>query len=222
MVEQLKGNQNEQGNHIKHSWNNWCPHLHYRLGPTALEKGGARHRFLGQVYLYSWLVLLVTGAYLGGALITIIGIFGFYFTLTGSRIGYLKNKSMGYFEKAIFVIGGLIAISMLWNAVRFFLNGSNSFAIIFAVFGGIFLFTTIGDIAKYLFNKPQGKRPYGQQEWFFEHFKRMSISFIAAVTAFTSIQNVFGDNTLNFLLPTVIGTVLIKLATNFYKKKFSL
>ena len=54
---------------------------------------------------------------------------------------------------------------------------------------------------------------------YFEHIIRMSISFIAAVTAFASIQNVFQNNTVNFLLPTLIGVILISLAIKSYKKK---
>jgi len=50
----------------------------------VLKKGGKRHVILGKSYLYGWLTLLSTGAYLGGPLITLIGIFGFYFALTGS------------------------------------------------------------------------------------------------------------------------------------------
>ena len=59
-----------------------------------LKKGGLRHRIVGQIYLYSWLILLISGAYLGGFLITIIGVFGFYFALTGSRIGHLKTNKI--------------------------------------------------------------------------------------------------------------------------------
>lgn len=184
-----------------------------------LKKGGQLHRVLGQVYLYGWLVLLISGAYLGGLLITIIGVFGFYFALTGSRIGHLKNKPITLFEKSIFALGGLGAVYMLYYAVTLFLKDQQSFAIIFTVFGGIFLFTTVQDIAKYILNKPLKKQIYGKLDWYFEHLIRMCISFIAAVTAFTSIQNVFNNNTLNFLMPTVIGTILITLAVNSYKKK---
>lgn len=185
----------------------------------VLKKGGLLHRIAGQVYLYSWLVLLVSGAYLGGLVITIIGIFGFYFALTGARIGHLKNKPILVFDKVVYALGGLFAVSMLYYTVTLFMKGQTSFGTIFAVFGGIFLFTTVRDIAKYIFKKPLSKQIYGKLDWYFEHFKRMCISFIAAVTAFTSIQDVFRDNTLNFLLPTVIGTVLISLATKSYKKK---
>jgi hypothetical protein len=99
------------------------------------------------------------------------------------------------------------------------LRGQSSFTTIFAVFGAIFLFTTVGDIFKYILDKPLKKQVYGKFDWYFEHFFRMSISFIAAVTAFTSIQNVFRHNTLNFLMPRVIGVILISFATKSYKKK---
>ena len=185
-----------------------------------LKKEGARHRITGQVYLYSWLLILITGAYLSGPIITVVGIFGFYFALTGARIGRLKNRGVAWFEKFVFLLGSLVSVAMLYYSVILFLRGQQSFAIIFVVFGLIFLYTTLSDIFKYILNKPLRKQAYGKVDWYFEHIIRMAISFIAAVTAFTSIQNVFRNNTLNFLLPTVIGVILIRLATNSYKKKF--
>lgn len=203
-------------------------HIHAVLGTIVfvagilqilLKKGGKIHIIVGQVYLYGWLLLLISGAYIGGAFITTIGIFGFYFALTGARIGHLKNKGVHLFEKAIFILGGLVALTMLFYSVNLFLKNQNSFAIIFAVFGSIFLFTTVEDIAKFIIGKPLRRQKYGKLDWYFDHLKRMFISFIAAVTAFTSIQNVFSDNTLNFLLPTAIGLVLIKLSIDKFKKK---
>ena len=184
-----------------------------------LKKEGSRHRLIGQVYLCSWLFLLISGACLTGLIITIVGVFGFYFALTGARIGRLKNKPITWFEKTIFLIGGLAAIALLYYAVVLYLKGQQSWPIILAVFGVIFLWTTAGDIFKYILKKPFKKQLYGKSDWIFEHFTRMSISFIAAVTAFTSIQNVFQNNTINFLLPTIIGTILIKISTKTYKKK---
>ncbi len=184
-----------------------------------LKKGGKIHRVVGQVYVYSWLVLLISGAFLGGVMITTVGIFGFYFALTGARIGHLKNKAITLFEKMIFTIGGLMALTMLYYSSILFLKGDLSFSIILGVFGSIFLLTTTQDISKYIFNKPLKKQIYGKQDWYFEHFIRMCISFIASVTAFTSIQNVFNNNTANFLVPTAVGIVLINLATKSYKNK---
>ena len=131
----------------------------------------------------------------------------------------LKNKNIGLLEKMIFILGAIVSILMLYNAINLYFKGEESFAIIFGVFGGIFLFTTIKDVFKYVLNKPLEKQTYGKLDWYFEHFKRMCISFIAAVTAFVSIQDVFKNNTANFLIPTLIGTILIIIATKFYKKK---
>lgn len=184
-----------------------------------LKKGGVKHRIIGNIYLYSWLFLLISGVFLGGLIITIVGVFGFYSAITGARIGRLKNGQVTWFEKAIFLIGGLAAISLIYYAVMLYLNDQQSWSIILAVFGGLFLKDTTGDIFKYVVNKPLKKQKYGNLDWYFEHFKRISISFIAAVTAFTSTQNIFKIDILNFLMPTVIGIILIFFVTKSYKKK---
>ena len=187
-----------------------------------LKKGGKVHQILGKLYLISWLVLLVTGAYIGSLFIMMLGIFGFYYALTGTRISRLKNEPVQLFDKGIMIIGVATSVYMLYAAVRLYLNGNTSFAIIFAVFGCVFLNSTIQDILKYIYHRKTKKEDLGKMDWYFEHFTRMSISFIAAVTAFTSVQNVFQENTLNFLLPPLIGTLLIVWAKRFYKKKFNL
>jgi uncharacterized membrane protein YozB (DUF420 family) len=203
-------------------------HIHSILGVVVfvtgflqilLKKEGSRHRIIGQIYVSSWLLLLISGAFLTGLAITIVGVFGFYFALTGSRIGRLKNKEITWFEKSIFLAGGLSAIVLIYYSVSLYLKGQQSWPIILAVFGGLFLWATSGDIFKYILKKPFQKQKYGKSDWIFEHFTRMSISFIAAVTAFTSIQNVFQNNTLNFLLPTAVGIILIRLTTKSYTKK---
>jgi|GEM_PF-628916 len=184
-----------------------------------LKKGGKIHITLGKIYLYGWLLLLATGAYLGGPLITLIGIFGFYFALTGSRIANFKNNPVGLFNKIIIVAGALVMVAILYYGVKLLISGDSSFGIIFLVFGLLFLLTTQKDIRKYLGIGPKVVSKYGKLDWYFEHFNRMSISFIAAVTAFTSIQNVFNNNVLNFILPTVIGVVLISIVVKRMSKK---
>ena len=59
-------------------------------------------------------------------------------------------------------------------------------------------------------------------QWYFEHFGRMYISYIAAMTAFAVIQNVFGVVLLDWMLPTVIGTGLIILSNRKYYKQFNI
>lgn len=178
----------------------------------ALRKGGKIHVNLGKTYLYGWLLLLLTGAYLGGPLITLIGVFGFYFALTGSRIAKLKNNQFELFDKIVIMICAFVMIAILYYGIKLFVIGDSSFGVIFLIFGLLFFLTIQKDIRKYIGIGPEVTSKYGKLDWYFEHFNRMSISFIAAVTAFTSIQDVFKNNVLNFILPTVIGVVLISIA----------
>ena len=59
-------------------------------------------------------------------------------------------------------------------------------------------------------------------EWYFEHFGRMYISYIAAITAFSAIQNIFGIALVNWISPTVIGTALIVFTNQKYYQKFKI
>ncbi|MCC6725527.1 MAG: hypothetical protein IT258_13545, partial [Saprospiraceae bacterium] len=61
------------------------------LTQILLKKGGKLHRILGLVYFWAWLVIIVTGAIIGSALITLFGILGFYMALTGYRFGHHRS-----------------------------------------------------------------------------------------------------------------------------------
>lgn len=187
-----------------------------------LKRGGKRHRILGRVYFYSWIGLLLTGAYLAELLITIIGIFGFYYVLTGTRFAMLKGQPVQLFDKVIMVAGGLFAISLLGYAAKILMSNNQSFGIISLVFGVLFGMSASQDISKYIFGKPLQKKNFGKMNWFFEHSGRMIVSYIAAISAFASIQNIFGNTTINFLAPVVLGTAYLMYTEKKYKKEFGL
>ncbi len=185
-----------------------------------LKRGGKTHRILGRVYLFSWIGLLVSGAYIGGLLFTIIGIFGFYYVLTGVRFAMLKGASVELFDKGVMILGGLFALSLLGYAAKILMSANQNFGIIALVFGLLFGMSTSQDIAKYIFNKPLNKKDFGQMNWFFEHSGRMIVSFIAALSAFASIQNVFGNTTVNFLAPILLGVAYMIYTEKKYVKEF--
>lgn len=187
-----------------------------------LKRGGKLHRILGRIYFFSWVGLLLTGAYIGSLLITIIGIFGFYYVLTGARFAMLKGKPVQLFDKGIMILGGLFALSLLGYAAKILMSNNQSFGIIALVFGLLFGMSTSQDIAKYILHKPLSKKDFGKMDWFFNHSSRMIISYIAALSAFASIQNVFGNTTANFLLPVVIGTAYMIYTEKKYIKEFKL
>ena len=187
-----------------------------------LKRSGQLHRTLGKIYLFSWIGLLLTGAYIGGLLFIIIGIFGFYYVLTGVRFAMLKGKPIQLFDKGIMITGGLFALSLLGYAAKILMGTNQNFGIIALVFGLLFSMSTSQDISKYIFNKPLSKKDFGKMDWFFNHSSRMIISYIAALSAFASIQNVFGNTTVNFLASVVLGTAYMIYTEKKYIKEFKL
>ena len=80
----------------------------------------------------------------------------------------------------------------------------------------------VQDFREYILKQKARKLTGHKMQWFFEHFGRMYVSFIAATTAFTAIQEVFPIIILNWTLPTVIGTGLIILSNKKYQNKFGI
>ncbi|MGB1242451.1 MAG: hypothetical protein ACPG49_08015 [Chitinophagales bacterium] len=187
-----------------------------------LKKGGKIHSYLGLTYVAAWLFLVITGGLIGSYMILLLGIFGFYFVLSGYRFAKLKKIPAQLFDKILIIIGILVGVWILISAVRLFIAGNVSFGIIFTVFGGIFTSVTIKDYQQFILKQKKDKLFGLKQFWYFEHFGRMYISYIAALTAFSALQNVFGIEVLNWLLPTVLGTILIIVTKRYYIKKFNI
>ncbi|MEZ4883781.1 MAG: hypothetical protein R3E32_03505 [Chitinophagales bacterium] len=185
-----------------------------------LKKGGKIHRYIGLTYVATWLVLV--GGWIGSYLILLLGIFGFYFVLSGYRFAKLKKIPAQLFDKALIGAGILVGTWILISGIRLLIAGNMSFGIIFTVFGSIFTLLTVQDYFQFIRNKKLDKLFGIKQFWYFEHFSRMYISYIAALTAFSAIQNIFDIVVLNWLMPTVLGTILIALTKRYYIKKFKI
>lgn len=191
------------------------------LAQIIMKKGGKAHRTIGQIYFWSWIPLIATGAIIGSLLITFFGLLGFYMVFMGYRFGVKKSAEISAFDKlfiSTFTLGALILL--VWGILILLLKENKTFGIIAVFFGAIFTFVTIQDFLEYVLNKKLRKLRGHKMEWYFEHYGRMYISFIAATTAFAALQNVFGIELLNWTLPTIIGTLLIILSGKRYRKKF--
>lgn len=187
-----------------------------------LRKGGSLHRILGNIYFYSWFVIVGTGAVLGSLLITLFGVFGWYMAFTGYRFGRRKNSKSNSFDKIIIVAGMLFALStLIWGAYILIL-GNITFGIVSVFFGAIFSFLCYQDINEFILGKPIRRLSEHPLQWYFEHFGRMLISYIAAMTAFSVINKVFGVVLLDWILPTFIGTAIIIILNRRYTKKFNI
>lgn len=187
-----------------------------------LKKGGRLHRLLGSIYTAVWIVVLLTGGVLGSLLITLFGVLGYYMALTGSRFGQRKNTELNRPDRVIIFAGVLCALLTLGWGIVLLIKGNTSFGIIAAFFGAIFTLSTVGDLREFIFNKQTKKLSGHKMQWFFEHFIRMYISYIAAMTAFTVIQNPLPHPMMNWVFPTFIGTSIIFITAQRYRRKLAI
>ena len=187
-----------------------------------LKKGGKLHRVIGQIYFWTWIVVVSTGATIGSILITFFGALGMYMAFTGYRFGVKKKVEATLIDKVIMVIALFIALGTLGWGITLLFGSNLTFGIIASVFGTIFLIAISMDVLDFVVGKKIRKLSGHKMQWFFEHYGRMFISYIAAMTAFSAIQGVFGVPLLNWLLPTVIGTAAIIFTGRHYRKKFKI
>ncbi len=192
------------------------------LAQIILKKGGKLHRILGMAYFWSWLVIILTGGLIGSPLITFFGILGFYMALTGYRFGHRKSTAIEAFDKIVVYTGLAFSLGTLGWGIYLLLTGNTDFGIVATFFGIIFLVTVRKDFQEFVQGKPVRKLSGHKMQWYFEHFGRMYISYIAAMTAFTVIQEVFPMPILNWILPTVIGTILIAMSNRKYYKQYNI
>ena len=189
----------------------------------VLKKSGMLHKRLGHLYLIAWFGIVVTGAIIGHVLITFLGILGLYFAYTGAVFAHVKSDVFPAYGKAIVWFGVLSSFGLLVMTVVAYIYANYFMVIIGFFFSAIFGYNTAIDLKEFVFGKKHRKGFGKKQNWFFEHFTRMIVSFIAAMTAFSSIQGVFGEGSiLNWLLPTFIGTTCIFLTVRHYKKKMKI
>lgn len=182
----------------------------------VLKKGGSRHRIIGQAYFWAWLVVVMTGGMIGSALIALLGVLGFYMALTGFRFGHHKSMKIKILDKAIITAAMAVALGTLGWGAYLLMNGGNVFGWVALFFGIIFSLTVGQDFREFVLGKPIRKLSGHPTQWYFEHFGRMYISYIAAMTAFTVIQQLFKPDLLNWILPTIIGTILLIITNRKY------
>jgi hypothetical protein len=187
-----------------------------------LKKGGPRHRLIGQAYFWAWLVVVVTGSLIGSALIALLGVLGFYMALTGFRFGRSKAVEIAVFDKMAIAAALAVALGTLGWGTYLLLRGGNMFGWVALFFGVIFSLTAGQDFREFVLGRPIRKLSGHPMQWYFEHFGRMYISYIAAMTAFAVIQNLFNPALLNWILPTIIGTILLMLTNRRYFARYQI
>lgn len=193
------------------------------LGAMRTTKGAKNHRLFGKVYFYAMTTVFVT------ALATSIGhnkdfllmvaFFSYYMTVRGYRILFLKKLHEGQKAAAIdwLIIGvsGIFIVTLIGWGVWALLQGSGMgvVGIVFGVIGSNLLY---GDVRSFRI------APTEKMHWWYGHINAMGGSYISAATAFVVVNIRIGQwNWILWLIPSVIGSILISRSIKFYKQKFS-
>lgn len=187
---------------------------------AVLPKRGVLHRFLGRVYVALWFPLIISGALIGSWIITALGGLGLYSALTGWRYASRKKHLGSLLDKIVTLLGLGMVIALLAGTIYLFTLAVYDFAVIMGVFTIIFGAFVLTDVREVVFNKKVRKLSRHKMYWLFEHYSRMYVSMIAAFTAFSAIQQPFENQIVNWLWPTVFGTLILVYLGNKYRNKF--
>ena len=183
-----------------------------------LKKGTPLHVRIGKAYYAAMTIVFVSSVYVSAlknnVFLLLIGIFSYYLVYTG--ILYNRNRSaekLNTWNYTRILFFALIFLSMLIYGTYALFIGAQSLGIILFVFGGIGAFLSRIDIVFYIFKKQEVKTNFSVRS----HLGRMTGSYIAAVTAF-AVNNIhFLPTVVIWLLPTVLGFILI----SYYDRKYA-
>lgn len=186
-------------------------------------KGSKTHRLAGKIYFWGMTAVFI------GALFTAIGhhkdfllmvaFFSYYMTVRGYRVLYLKKLYQGQKAKPldwlITIVSGAFLFSLVaWGGWAIW-NGSGM-GIVAIAFGLLGLSFFISDVNQF-FNPPKEK-----MHWWYGHISSMGGSYISAVTAFVVVNIQLPQfQWVLWILPGIIGGVIIGRTIRKYKMKFS-
>lgn len=210
------------------------------LVPMLSKKGSRLHNTTGLIYYWSMVIVAVSAVGLvllspitdGRLFLTGIALFSFYLCFTGRRsLKQRNNEPVRWYDWGIsglmaVTAGAMISYGLYHLSTLLLASKFENIGILFVVFG---IFS--GSNARYDFQRYRAPHTakYGNREWFFMHIVRMSGSYIATFTAFAlvNIRYVFPDSPAvvyiaTWILPGVIGGMIIGRAVRFYLAKFKM
>ncbi len=185
----------------------------------ASPKGGKIHRLSGKIYVVAMLVVAFSAFVLAliryNPFLFMVGVFTLYMTVTGYRgLGRKQRKQSKKLEWGLIGFSMLMTGYMLIN-IYFVLDKTHSdFIPVVIVFSSVLLMFIIKDILIYT-----GKTEMNANKWLLYHIGRISGAYIATFTAFL-LTNINTDPAyIAWLLPTLVGTILIIYFQRKYKTK---
>lgn len=186
-------------------------------------KGSPIHRLVGKIYFIGMTAVFI------GAIFTalghhkdfllMVGFFSYYLTVRGYRVLFLKKLNEGQkpelIDWVIIIISATFIFTLLgWGVWALRMGASIGIAaVLFGSVGSIFLLL---DIKKFI------RPPKEKMHWWYSHIGSMGGSYISAVTAFVVVNIELPQyQWVLWILPGILGGILITRTIRFYKVRFS-
>jgi uncharacterized membrane protein len=205
--------------------------IHIIGGMTALltglvsmltRKGGKNHKLSGKLYFGGMSTVFLTAIPLSighnKPFLLMVAFFSYYMVVRGYRILQLKKlwqeQKIPLLDWAIMTISGIFMLGLLgWGIMKY--ASGNSFGIVAIVFGAIGCGFVVLDLRKFT------RGTTDKMHWWFTHIGSMGGGYIATLTAFIVTNVRLSPAWVLWLLPTVVGSVIISLTIRKYKIQFA-
>ncbi len=181
---------------------------------ASVKKGNAIHKLSGKVFFYGMLTASLSALVLSwlpghpNLFLFAVGGFTLYMILTGYRIIWLKReltnntRPISVLDYGLSLFGLLFGLYLLFQSVNLLVAGK-MFGLVPGVFGLVCINYARMDYA--LLSGKKGIRA----AWMANHITRMMGALIASYTAFLVVNVNLQPEWLLWLLPTLIGSILI-------------
>lgn len=183
----------------------------------ALPKGTKTHKQFGKVYAFAMFFLTLSGivmsTFSGNVFLFSVSVFSLYLVLTGVRSIQTKLRKFGFVDYLFQGIISFCALAMLYLTGTYIGNGAYNLAIVLGLFGFGALALAIVDF-KLLYVSTSKQPLYVNY-----HIGRIGGSFIAAITGFATNQFHFLPDLVNWIVPTVIGSIYLSFATRSWMQQ---
>lgn len=204
------------------------------LVPMLSKKGSQLHNHTGRVYVWCMTYVAATAALLFivqpftifRLFLSGVAVFSFYLSTTGWRAVKQKKTVFSPVDKWLTYSTLVVSLGMIGYGLFLITHSASFMSILFTFFGVLTLVFSSRDF--FLSGKSVEKMHRGAAPWFFQHFTRMAGSYIAAFTAFlVNNTRMFPAGTpewvllASWIVPSIIGSMLIFRTVAFYKKKFA-
>ena len=182
------------------------------IAPLAMiaRKGGTWHRRWGTVFVLAMATVSVTafglGSYFGDLFLVAVGVLSGFLVFGAWRAARAHDRvaPVDVVAAAAVVVAGcaLLLLAVLQHS---------EFAVVLTMFGAICVVLGGRDLYRQ-------SRPAPRKAWMYRHLTLMLAAYIAAVTAFSTVNLHMLPLVARWVWPTVIGTLLITWANVHYRK----